>query len=221
MKKIFLILVILVMFIIGFDNISAYCDNTYISRLKKYVSNINISYNYRSIENQAVLFDITLNNIPNGVYFVDTYTDTTYGYSNTKNGEITIYNYGDGVSSSYKFYSASSECYGVNLGTKYYKLPIYNVYYNNSLCDEVPNFNLCQKWVNKRISYNEFMSKTIEYISNLNKEDEQPPQVIVKKSFLDKLIDLYVNYYYYFFIGIILICVTIIIISRRKNRFDL
>lgn len=194
------------------------CDYSSVSRMKSLVTNVNISYDYH-IENNEAYFDVTLNNITPGMYFVDSLTNITYTYADTQNGEVTIYNY-DGTSGNFKFYSNLSECYGIKIGVKYYKFPIYNVYHNHSLCSDIQNFSLCRKWVNKRYSYEELEALVYEYKNNFEKE-EIIENVRHEQNFFDKLVELYINYYYYFLGATIIICGSIIILNRRKNKFDL
>lgn len=218
-KKIILIFILI--FIIKSD-IKALtyggCDYSTISKLESFVNNINISYDYYFVDN-IPYFNVTLNNITQDMYFWDTLTDKTYTYSDTNGGEITITGY-TGKSGRYKFYSNLVECYGISIGTKYYKFPSYNRYYNNPLCSDIPNYSLCQKWVAVNYSYQEFESLITEY---KNKSNEKDPIINLNhnKTIFDVIVDFYVNYYYYILISIIVICSSIIIVKRRNNKFDL
>jgi len=196
------------------------CEYSQISRLKSLVSNVNISYDYYMVGNEAY-FSVTLNNVVPGIYFVDSKTGKTYNYNNTIDGEITITGY-KSTNGNYKFYSELSDCRDVKLSNKYYKLPAYNIYYTDSLCKENRNHSLCQKWANITYSYDEFKN----YINKYNNKDkveiqDETIENVYEKTYLDTLVSIYVNYYYYILIGIILVCVTIMIISRKKNKFNL
>lgn len=194
------------------------CDYSIVSRMKSLVNNVNISYDY-NVTNDQAYFNVTLNNITPEMYFVDSLTKKTYTYSDTQNGEITIYNY-SGTSSNYKFYSALRECTGIKLGTKYYSFPIYNAYYNSDLCSDIPDFSLCQRWVNKDYSYSQFQKLVNDYKDSLV-VDEEEDIVEYKKTFIDIIVEWYVNYYYYLLPLIIIVCGTVIFVNRRKNRFKL
>lgn len=195
------------------------CDYSSVSRLKSLVTNINISYSYR-IENNNAYFDITLNNITPEMYFYDVANKKNYYYADTNNGEITIHNYiGNGKTGTYKFYSAKKECYGISLGSKYYKLPNYNIYYGSELCKSASNYNLCQKWATVNYSYEELESLIYEYKNKNNKQNIIDNSY--KKGFLSKLVDFYINYYYYLLIGIIVIFGVIIIVKKRKDKLEL
>ena len=218
MRKI--ILIILVSFI--FINSSALtyggCDYSLVARMKSIVNNINLSYDYKIVDNQ-VSFSVTLNNLTDDIYFKDTNSGNIYYYNSTNNGEITIDNY-PGFSGSYKFYSNNNDCRGISLGSKYYSFPIYNKYYNDPLCKDIPNYSLCQKWSNVNYSQEEFEKLVSEY---LNTEDEVEDKITIQysKSFFQKMVQFYIEYYWIILGGLILIGITVIVIYNRKNRFDL
>lgn len=218
MKK---ILFILIMYLFGFS-VSALtyggCDYSTVSRMKSIVTNINLTYDYKIIDNMA-FFDVTLNNLTEDIYFYDTVTEKKYYYSDTDNGELTIFNYKI-ISGSYKFYSAKNECLGVPLGTKYYNFPVYNKYYADPLCEDIPNYSLCQKWGYVNYSYTDFERKISEY-KNSTQEEEEDIKLEYKKTFLEKIVDVYINYYYLFLGVVILACIIVILINNKKNQFKL
>lgn len=195
------------------------CEYSTVSKYKSLVTNVNISYDYR-IVNGKVYFDVTLTNITPGMYFRDSQTGKTYTYNNTSNGEITIKNY-TGNSGSYKFYSNTKNCNSILMGTKYYKFPIYNQYYNDPLCSDISGYSLCQRWVNKNISYSEFKKLVNEYKESLKVIDVPEEPEVINKNFLDNIIDFYVKYYYLMLPIIIIICVIVMYNQRKKNKFDL
>lgn len=219
MKKIILIILLSFTFINSSALTYGGCDYSTVSRMKSIVKNINISYDYKYI-NDNVTFSVTINNLTNDIYFYDTGSGKTYYYSNTNNGEITINNY-NGNSGSYKFYSNNKSCYGISLGTKYYKFPTYNTYYNHSLCSDIPNYSLCQKWGYVNYSEEEFKKLVLEYKEGKEEKEEEKTVVEYEKTIIDKIVEIYIHYYYYFLGAIILVFGTIIIVNNRKNRFKL
>lgn len=216
MKK---IVCLLVMFFV-LTNVKALnyrgCDFSEIARMKSFINNINISYDY--IMNEYPIFSITLNNIQPDVYFIDNATDREYRYQDTNYGEITIGGYTEGTSGKYKFYSANSMCYGVNLGSKYYKIPSYNPYYNDPLCDGL-NIKLCDKWVSINYTKDEFESLINEYKNRETNSISNDTEY--NESLADKIVNFYVKYYIYILLSVIISCTIIIIVTRKKDRFDL
>lgn len=218
MKKIILFLMASFAFINSSALTYGGCDYSTVARMKSIVSNINISYDYTIINNEAY-FNVTINNLTGDIYFYDTETGKNYYYTDTNNGEITIYNYK--TSGSYKFYSNNNFCRDISLGSKYYNFPEYNVYYTDSLCSDIPNYSLCQKWASINYSRDEFEQKVSEYKNSKEQIEEEKINVEYEKTILDIIVELYIKYYYYFLGGLILICSIIIIINYRKNRFKL
>lgn len=194
------------------------CKYSDISRLKSFVSNINLSVDYYIKNNQAY-FNITLSNIIPEVYFVDSITQKKYTYNDTIDGEIIIKDYVN-TSGTYKFYSALNECYGIKLNDKYYNLPNYNYYYEDSICQQNRNHTLCQKWIKNNYSYNELKQIIDEYNKKTEVEEEYN-DILYEKNWLDRIVGFYIEYYYIILIGVIVICTIVMIINRRKNRFDI
>lgn len=222
MKRKILFLIVILFFVSYKCEALSYggCSYSEVSKLKSFVSNINISYDYHIYDNKAY-FDLIINNIVPGIYFVDSYTGMSYSYTDTNDGEIILYNH-DNFKGSLNFYSALGQCYGLKLGTKYYKFPRYNIYYEDPLCLENKEFSLCQKWQVVNYSYSEFKSKIEEYNKNIENEQlEQESQVEYQKSALDKIVEFYTKYYYILLGSIIVVCVSIMVVSSKKNKFDI
>ena len=224
MKKIYNIVFSILLSLIIKDSVSALtyggCDYTTVANLKKLVNNVNVSYSYEIINNEAY-FSVTLNNIPEGAYFKDNYLNKTYHYSDTNNGELTINGYNLIKDGNYTFYTDNDTCRDIKLGSKYYKFPIYNTRMNDESCKDIPNFYMCKKWITKYYSDDEFESKIEEYKKNLNETEEFKKNIIYKKDFLSKFMEFYIKYYYIFLPIIIIICIIVITISNRKNKFKL
>ena len=192
-NKILLIIILLLCFSFKANALTyGGCDYSVISNLKSYVSNVNISYSY-SMTDDGPVFAVTLNNITPNMYFYDDVTDRNYYYSDTLNGEITISDYIN--SGNYKFYSAINECYGVSIGSKYYKFPSYNYYYEDPLCSDIQDFSLCQKWTNVDYSYPEFEDKVLNYKESLNNKDNTSNDIVeYEPSILDNILNIYIKY---------------------------
>lgn len=195
------------------------CSYSEITRLKNFISNINISYDYYEY-GKDVYFYVTINNIVPGIFFVDSQTEKKYKYDDSIDGELVIMDY-TGTGGSYKFYSDLSNCYGIALGTKYYKFPTYNRYYNSDLCNNNKNYNLCQKWQNVTYSYSEFEKILKKYNEGKEEIVEEEIESVYEQSYVDMLIKFYIEYYYIILIGIIVVCVLIMIINKKRNSFDL
>ena len=223
MKKIFLVVILPLIAFCYVFNIKALsyggCGYSEISRLRNFVSNVNLSYDYYILNNLAY-FNVTVSNLVPDVYFVDSSDGAVYYYDASVDGEIIIRDIKK-TSGNLKFYSAKQDCYGVKLGNKYYNLPTYNIYYNDELCKKNSNFSLCQKWVKVNYSRDEFEMLIKKYNTKENYETEDEIEVVYKKTILDHFVNFYVKYYHITLIGIIAVCVLVMVVSRKKNKFDL
>ena len=210
------ILFLIALSFISINTVEARCEYSTISRAKSLVNNVNISYSYQDIDSQPY-FDVTINNSTPDMYFVDTQTDEVYTYNDTRNGEITIYNY-NGIPGAYKFYLSNNNCYGTSLGTKYYKFPVYNIYYDSAICSDIKDYSLCKKWVDFNYSYEEFLSAIDRYKISLIENSNSEENVTYNKDIFGNVIKFYINYYYYILLATIVICGLIIVIKRKKEK---
>ena len=224
MKKMYKLIFTFVVFMIFKSDFKALtyggCDYTTVANLKKLINNIDVSYTYSIINNEAV-FDVTLANIPPNVSFRDSYNSKKYFYSDTSNGEIIIRGYKDVQDGNYTFSVKNGICDNVKLGTKYYKFPIYNHRMNSDSCKDIPKFSLCKKWLNKYYYDYEFEREVKKYKESLEQKETTQLDIKYEKDFFTKLIEFYVKYYYVLLPAIIVIFGTIIIVYNRKGRFKL
>lgn len=215
MKKIFFTIIVLFLFVIQVEALSyAGCDFEDVSRMKQIVSNINISYDYKIINDEAY-FDVTISNLTNDIYVSDNYYKKDY----FNNSELTIYNVKE-KSIYLKFYSNNSDCKGILLGNQYRQFPIYNKYFDDEVCNGMGDFLYCNKWLNKEYTEEE-IKEAVEAYKNSLKEDEIPTEAIYNKTLFDKIVEFYVKYYYIVLLGIIVLCITIIVVNKRKNQFKI
>lgn len=216
MKK---VLVILISFVLGICNGFALCSNSKLAQIKKEASNINFSIDYRQIGDN-VYYDIYINNITENMYFEDNLKYEKYHYSDSYNGEFVLRDY-DLTSFSFSFYG-TGECEGKKLINKSMKLPIYNSYYKDELCNGLSHLNVCKKWVNSFVGYDQF-TETIEQYKHEEKNDESEDErnIEVDSTFLDSVINFYVKYYYIILGLTIVTCIIIIVIYNKKNNFKL
>jgi hypothetical protein len=199
------------------------CENKVLSDYKSLASNINIYYTY-SMQNGKPVFDITISNIYEDIYIVDTTKNKTYKYQNfTSDYELILKGYTDNQRVKFQIYTSVSGCYGQLLSTRYVTLPNYNEYSDDNVCAGAEDYSLCQKWGAMSLSYEEFVSRVEKY-----KESKSKPPVVEEEE--DKTLSLteqlfrFVGKYYVFLVGGIIIIILIIAairnISLRKNQFD-
>jgi hypothetical protein len=219
MKKIWLFILLLVLPISVFARSTTKCDYTLLSKLKKYASNVNIIYDYKIVDNEAY-FNVTINNIVPDIYIIDEITGSNYSYDNTNNGELVIPNVSGVKKLKYKIMSHNSECSDELLLTQYIKLPVYNKYSNDPLCDGMEGYKLCYTFLDTEITYEEFKKKIEEFKKEKSSEKEEVKEIVKSKSDWDKFLDFMIKYGIYT-VGALAIIITILSIRRsRKNQFD-
>ena len=219
MKKLLLFIVMLVLPMAVFARAKTGCDYSLVSRLKKYASNVNVIYDYR-IENNEAIFSVTFNNIVSEIYIHDEVTGANYYFENTNNGELVINDIKNIKKLKYKVLSRNGECNDELLLTHYITLPVYNKYSTDPLCEGLENYKLCYTFLDTDISYDEFKQKIEEYKKEKPAEKEEEKKKISEKSNWDKFLDFMVKYGIYI-VAIIAILITILSIRRsRKNQFD-
>lgn len=211
MKKFKYILILLFLCLIP-NKIEASCTSLEKARLKKMVSNINISYDYEIINNDAV-FSIKLNNLNREIYFIDSYGKFYHAYDNN---EIVLNNYADGGSYTFNFYG-ESDCANQNVGKLYINTPKYNPYYKLSICDNAKEFELCQRWASHSLTITEFAKQVDDY----KKKNGIIDDTEIKKeiSIIDFIFSFIRMYWIYITITIVLIIIVIKFIRYKKDSF--
>lgn len=213
MKKISFLFVTLFLCFIP-NNIKAYCTSSDKAKLKKIVSNVNISYDYE-IVNYKAKFKITFNNLTPDIYFKDPYGNIYRTYD-LENNEVVLYNYSDGNSYAFNFYGANS-CGSEKISTLYVTTPTYNPYYQYSVCDNAREYELCQRWASHSLSRSEFIKSVKEYKEKNGIIDDTD----IKKdiSYIDFTISFIKMYGLYILGGIVIVIITVKIIRYKKDSF--
>ena len=212
-KKLFWLLILLVPFSIKAVN----CDYQDLSRYQQLASNINFSYDYIEANN-SVTFNITVSNMPDELYIIDTSTGNVFSKATTGLSETILYGYQAGTNYRFDIIPYDEYCYGTTL-TKYVNLPAYNSYYLDSVCNGAESFSLCQKWTDVNLSHEEFVKQVNEY-KNSNKQIENNSEYI-QNDFLNKIIVGFLDNYVIILVSIIVVCTIGIIILSKKDKFNL
>lgn len=210
MRKKIILLLLLILFPIS---CKAYaCSYNDKAALRKYASAVTTSYNYVE-ENDDVKFSVTLTNLRDDLYIIDTTTGSTYYYNGSP--EITLDGYEPGSKLKFEVYTTRSECFETYLAIKYVNLPFYNKYYKDPLCEGKTN-SLCMKWQKVTLSYDEFTKALKE------KEEEQQEEIIKnEETIFDKIFAFIFDYYLFIIGGGLLITFTTRYFINKKNDFDL
>ncbi len=215
-KKLFWLLILLVPFSIKAVN----CDYQDLSRYQQLASNINFSYDYIEANN-SVTFNITVSNMPNELYIIDTSTGNIFSKATTGLSETVLYGYQAGTTYRFDIIPYDEYCYGKIILKNYVNLPTYNPYYLDSVCNGAESFNLCQKWVDIDLSHDDFVKQVNEYKNNNANNQLENNSEDIQNDFLNKIIVGFLDNYIIILVSIIVACTIGIIILSRKDKFDL
>lgn len=218
-KKIFLLLILLLIPIKINAIVISGCKTQVLSNLKSLASNVNLSYTYE-IKNNNAYFKITINNITDKIYIVDN-LGNKYTYNNSNKGEIITNEYKDINKISFRIYSSVPDCMDDLLITKYINLPTYNIYYNDPVCKGIEDYKLCQRWATQTLGYEEFVQEVNNYKIKKNTNIVDNNKNANTKGLFDMMFDIYINYYYIILPVLIVVCLSFVYIKNRKNKFNL
>lgn len=192
--------------------VHAACSDQEMIKLEKVVQNITTSYTF---DESSKTFKITFTNLKPGLLLEDETTEKTY----TANGEVTITTPNSGEHQ-FAIYDKSEKCSVIELRMLYVLLPYYNDFYKNSECNGIETFTYCNKWLNKKVTYDEWKTKVSDYIEKNKKEEKQQKKKEAQTNIIDtaKQLILKASKYYYIILPIVAgICLIIMYIKDKKD----
>lgn len=199
MKKILFCLLVLL-----FSPYVYACNNSIKSSQKVLASNVNFDLGY-SIVNDKAVFNLIITGLNEDLYITD---ENGKVIVSDKNGVATLQNLSNGKNKYYIYSKTYSYCsFGVLL-TRTINVPNYNPYYNDELCKNHRSSDLCNRWNNLELSYDEFK----QAILKLEKEQQS---VIVDDIIVEKF-NIF-DYIIWIVFGTILLSGSIIYIAKRKS----
>lgn len=213
MKRIVSCIMLLVL-LLPFQIKAILCKNEDKVKFQTLANNITTSY-IPIEENGNVSFQIVLSNINEGLIIKDIKNNVTYPYSGS---ELIIYNLSPNTSYRFDVYTNDLFCKRELLYSHYVNTPPYNPYYQDEVCKGMENNELCQKWTNMTLPYEEFKKRVEAAKQITTKPIEETPKKDVKGIY-DYILDFYLNYYYIvlpaFIVG------GVFIIYRYNKKHDL
>lgn len=175
-------------------------------------------------------FEVSITNLSDKFYVVvtnDVNSDrNTYYGANSKDG-ITTFDWKnlDSVTNfTIKVYtSENTGCPNEEQKTIRLRTPRYNDFSNYNLCINIPEYELCQKYVTfKEMEADEFVEKAYAYIDKKNAQNEQA--IEDAKSWWEKTLDFIVDNKYYFIggaVGLVVVAgvaVAVIVYKKRSSE---
>jgi len=198
MKRIKILLMLIVLLPVKL--MAQECTDKQLADLKKIASNINYSYEYY-LDSNNMYFDITIANVYNNIYILDTQTNKKYTTQ-----EFTIKRKKDAQTLKFEIYSKTCNTL---LTTKTIVLPAYNKYYGSSYCEGISEYKYCSKWNKYNLTEKEFEKLIAEYKKEILNPTIEEKNITYKTE---------IRGFYVFIILILLILIMLLIAIFRKKR---
>ena len=215
MKKIYILLLLLILFPIKTNAIHEVIDTRCTTELKLSLKKEASEVTYRVTKNDSdgkVTYSAILYNISDNLYVTSS--------SKKVSEDLKIENIKPGGSILIEIYASNNTyCAGYKAGTKIIKAPNYNPYSQSDLCKGYENYTLCKEDANITLTEKEFEIQMKNYIESLKTKEDVVENAPVDNNF--NLISFIKNYGLYIGIGVgvvAVITITIVIIYKRKNR---
>jgi len=191
-------------FILLFSPYVYACDSGIKSTQKILASNVNFDLDYRINSNKAT-FSLTVTGLNDNLYITDEKGKVYYG---NKDGILIINNLSSGKNKYYIYSKAYSFCSFGTLLTRTVNVPTYNPYYDDELCNNHKSSDLCSRWNNLNLTYDEF-KKAILKIEKEQQSDKKDDVVEDKEDIFDYLI--------WIVLGTIVLSGSVVYFVKRKN----
>ena len=222
-KKNILILIFSILLLPNIVNARKMCEYDDKTRLQRIASNIASSYTYKEEKNEetgfnTVKFTVTLTNMHDDVVIID--EETNEHYYNNADREIVIENVKPGKYLKFLVYGNIDNCREEKVTTIYVTLPSFNKYYTDELCRNIPDYSLCNKWANIKMTHEKFTQKVQAYLDSLIVSSENTASEN-QESVFEIIIAFLAKYSLIIFGSIIIICAGLIFYLVRKDDFDL
>lgn len=198
MKKYKYLVLTILLFIICPNVDASLCSDNAKVNYQSLAKNISSTYEYVETSNT---FNIIFTNVASNLYIKNIETNETYNYTGN---EMALFNFMPGQSYKFGIYTTDFDCRNDNMYTIYINLPYYNPYYNHELCSGIESYKYCKKFINRSVTYEEFINNVEDYRKKINKSDITVSQE--EKGILDYILEFYINNYYIILPIIIVLC---------------
>ena len=166
MKRRYALFLLITLFVLP-SKIKAICNDSEVSLMQQYSKDV--TYNYTYVEkNDNVTFDITFTNLKN-ILSIKNPLDNNYY---TDYNEVTFKGLQPNKEYTFEIHSTGL-CPTTAIKTLYIKMPGYNKYYKDKICEGLDDFKYCQKWINLPFGYDRLKSEIDNYKKKQEKQEEK------------------------------------------------
>mgnify|MGYP007056161932 CR=1 FL=1 len=182
MKKIYLLL-LLMMIALNTNAITLdTCTTEKMNNLKEIASKIEFNYTY---EDKEGVLDFTihatgLNNEIKALIIEDFYSMNYKEFKNdgTGNSKLSGFKEGDNVAVTLKAYTPD-QCSTRTITVKQVKIPYRNLYYDEEFCKVNPNFKYCNEFIESKITKEQYDREMKKYLEGENVKEPEENKVNV------------------------------------------
>lgn len=213
-KGLFFIIFVSVLFF-HFDADALECNSEDKQRLQKLSNNINVTL--EEINNNGNLYlNATFTGVAKDLrVFSEQKLVSFYNSSDNFIGEAIVSGLFQGKTYTFIIYGKHT-CVFDELRRITINVPVYNQYYNDSICNGLNEYKLCQKWANVDMSYEEFANKVKEYSETKkttvnNSENKHNGHYFSFYNF-------YMKYFIYVLVALVLILSILIRLWIKENK---
>lgn len=215
MKK---ILFCISLFVFGLSTVYCDCTDSDVEQYKKEVSSINVSY--KRDKDAVDAFDapvydsyiVTIKNLYDNYYIEDNESGIKIGKDYLYEGETSENNtyVSDAITSGVKKLKVYHNGCSNVIKTIELKLPVYNVYSEDPLCDNVDKsrVKVCDKWLENQITYEKFYNEVSKY-----KEENN-----TNKNFTNNVLDFFKNNYITVIFAVLIFAGIVVLTSVIKKK---
>ncbi len=189
-NKLFLLLSFLMLILPLNVNGADICSSTKYTNLKREAFNAELKYDLKFDEDHKSYFVVTIYNVSDNL--IINYSENIL--TPDKDNKVVIPTFFDGGETyEIKFYGGyNTSCVEEYIYSKKIVIPKYNVYSERDECIEYEEFKLCNKFYSGEIKNDtDFEEQLEEYIKSIEKKP--PTEIKEEKSFLEKIIDFYID----------------------------
>lgn len=207
------------------------CSSIELNKLRAYANVTEIKYyhikNYT--KGQDILdfegtdsynvFNISINNLTENIIVVVQNNAVTYSFNSFSKTPNTVIKgpFLGGTNYQFNYYANTNDtCNTMLLLTKSLKLPSFNHYSLDPLCEEINDYYLCDRWYTTNLSRSDFEKKVTAYKTSLINKSSQ--EKLPLKNNWDVLIDWIINNYNTLLVSIIIVGITFIIIIKINEK---
>lgn len=207
------------------------CDNEDILRLKKLARKVEITYeqDVKEIiaddnEEKITIYDsyiISIKGLTEEIYGIETTLLQRFYFKDAKDNVVSLSDFGNGVK---KIEIRSVNCNDEVLYTKKIKLPKYNYYSQDPLCEGISGEDLavCDEWYSGEINSETLEKKVEQYKKSLQSNKNETKEEQTLKTKINNTLKFLLDNYIYLIVGItVIVIITAIIIFAKRKRSDL